>query len=378
MMKLLKKLMENQKKRTALIICSLCILVAAVLVFIGFELKRNQSLYVNNFIENQQRNADQIAIQFQHYIENQGLSVNSAIVTILDEVDTTGNSYWFVAMNDDLLFVKDKVTSDTYEFTSLTSFLKVSKSEGYYLVYQNFAVGDTEYTIGNCITKSYIKDDGQLYKHLIYVVMPLILLTAIVMVVVIYCILIINRQESKIKGLSMEAIDRNVTIELLTTRLKKAKFSDHGGVKGQDADSKEKQIYNKEVLVSLLAKINRENIVPLTMVIIELSSKNRIYTAQEYQGFVRSATDYLLNEHVIAEIIPGIFSILMFHSGLESKNELKKTLINEWAIPLKKNGIKIRLGITCIENYDSNVENVFDIVYKEVSGRESERIRLTS
>jgi hypothetical protein len=371
--------MESQRKRTALIICAMSVLIAAVVVFISFELQRNQSLYIDNYLDRQQQFTDQIALHFQEYIEAQGLSEDTAVNNIISEVNTSGNSYWFVANNEELLFVKDNVTTDLYESVPLSSYLQESNSEDLFVIKQSITVGGVDYTIGNCIAKSYITEDGQLFKHYIYVIMPLILISSIILVIVIFCILMLNRQETIIIELKKEAIERNITIEQLTTRIKKSRLNDLRSSKGPETSQKDKQIYSKEVLGSLLAKINRENIVPMSIIIIELSSKNKIYSADEYQGFVKEASAYLTKEHVLAEIIPGIFTILMFHTSAENKDEIKKTLINEWALPLRKNGIKVRMGITCIENYDSNVENVFELVYREISGISAEnQIRLTS
>lgn len=373
-----KKLMENQKKRTAAIICTLSILIVAVVVFIGFELQRNQTLYINNYLERQQLYVDQLTIHLQDYTE-QGMSVNVASDRIINEVKTSGDSYWFIADNENLIFVKDKTTTKLYDKTTMSSFLDASHKEGFYIIRQSFISGDSTYILGNCISKNYITENGELFKHNIYIIMPLVFVCAVILSVVTFCILIINRQETKIKNLSMEAIDRNIMIEQLTTRLKKSRLNDLGSDRSQNTGKKEKPIYSKEVLGSLLAKINRENIIPLTIIIIELSAKNKIYPAEEYQRFVKAASAHLNKEHVLAEIIPGIFTVLMFNTSSEHKDEIRKTLVSEWALPLKKMGIKVRMGITCIENYDSNVENVFEIVYREVSGMQAEnQIRLTS
>lgn len=378
-MKRVKKLMNNQRKRTGLIFFAMSLLIAAVVVFIGFELNRNQALYINNYIEEQQQFTNQIASLMRDYIEIQGLSADEAIDKILSEVKTSGNSYWFVANNENLIFVKDKITTRLFESIPLTTYIQESRNDNLYIIKQSIQADGVTYTLGNCVAESYITEHGQLFQHNVYIIMPLILISSIILVIVIVCILMINRQENKIQELKNEAVERNITIEQLTIRIKKMKLNDLGSQKGIKTPNKEELIYNKEVLNSLLAKINRENIVPLSIIIIELSSKNKHYSAEDYQTFIKGASAFLTKEHVLAEIIPGIFTVLMFHTSADSMDEIKRTLVNKWALPLKKEGIKVRMGITRIENYDSNVENVFELVYREVSGNNDDsRILLSS
>ena len=376
MQKHFKRLMSNQKQRTAFFICAIIVFIAAVIVFIGFELVHNQSLYISNYMTEQQKLNDQVTIRFKHYISEDQLSIDDTVNQIVGEVETSGSRFWFIAADEKLLFVKSDTTTDMYSFTSLTTFIHDNKTDNLKVTFSSFSAGEVKYTIGICTSESYIKEGGELFRHNVYVIMPLILISAFIIVIVIFAILMINRQEITIKKLKADAIDRNMTIEQLTTRFKKTRLNDLGGSRDQTSENKEKVIYDKQVLASLLDKINRENIIPLTIIIIELTSKTRTFMTKDYQLYIKSISQYINQEHVLAEIITGVYSILLFHTFAESNEEIKQTLINEWALPLKKQGVKVRMGISCIEDYDSNVENVFEIVYKEVASMHTEQMQL--
>ena len=369
MLKQIKKLMINQKYRTGIVICTLCVLIAAVVIFIGYELQNNHVLYINNYQKEQQLLVDQVAIRMKYRLDTAQSVDDEVIVQIIGEVETSGSRFWFVAKDEKLLFVKNQITTNLFAYITLDKLIQQYQSEMMYLSFHSFSSEDGEYTLGLATQKDYIEEEGQLFKHNIYIVMPFLLISSIILVVSIFGLLLINRQENNIKQLSSEAIDRNINIEHLTSTIKETRLNNLDGVTNQSLESQEKEIYNKEVLVSLLNKINRENIVPLTIVIIELSSKNSKYGAEDYHKIVKSVSDVLSNDHVLAEILPGIFTILMFHMVTDSNEAIKKTLVNQWALPLKKKGIKVRMGISSIQDYDADVENIFEIVYREVSGK---------
>jgi uncharacterized membrane protein len=380
MLKQLKYTAVKQKRRTGIIICAICIAIAAAVIFIAFELENNRSYYISNYAKQQQKLTDQVALRMKHYLESEQLQTLEIIDEVISEVETSGSSFWFVANGEDLVFVKNKESSGLFTYISLTAFLQDNTEDGMHISYHNFNIGDEKYTVGICTTLDFIMEEGLLFKHNLYILMPVLLISSILIVLIIIGLLIINKQENLISKLNLEAIDRNITIEQIAERYKKARMNDPGETRSQNSDSKEKVIYNKEVLISLLDKINRENVVPLTIVVIELSSKHKDLVSEDYHRMIKSVSNFVHKEHVLAEIFPGVFTILMFHTVAQSKEDIKKNLIEQWALPLKKNGIKLRMGISCIEKYDADVENVFEIVSKEVSGKmqADKRLKLSS
>lgn len=379
MLKRLKKLLGKQKQRTGLIIGAIVLFIAAIVIFISFELQHNQSLYISNYRKEQQKLTNQVALRLETYLGTDQLPITAAVDKLISEVETTGSSYWFIAKDEQLLFVKNKNTSELFTYISLSSFLQDSKSDGIKLASSSFMIDGVQYTIGTCTTSEYISESGELFKHSIYIIMPLILLASVLLVIFIFGILTINRQETRINRLTAEAVERNITIEQLTQRMKKSSLNDFGGTRSKITAREDIIIYSKEVLASLLEKINRDNIVPLTIFIIELTSKNQSYNRDDYNRFMKMAPGYLKKEHVLAEIMPGVFTLLLFHTMSEEQEQIKKTLIHEWALPLKKKKVKVRMGISFIKDYDADVENVFELVYREVAGmQESSRLKLSS
>ena len=379
MQKYLKKLIGNQRRKTSIIITAIGIFIAAVVVFIVLELDYNQKIYVENYKKEQQLLTDQVALHMG-YLMDADTEITNVIDKIMSEVETNGRRYWFIAKDQDLLFVKNKNTSELFSNISVDSFLHQYQEDKIHISSSSFMIGEDQYIIGICTEEGYILESGQLLKHYIYIVMPIIVISAVLLVLIIFYMLQINRVENKIKQLQEEAIERNMTIEELTTRLKKVRLNDLNGTRSKSLN-RDQVIYKKEVLTSLLSKINQDNMKPLTIIVIQLSSYFAKNVSEDYHSVFRSITGFLQGEYVMAEIAPGEFSILLFHTTSEQNEMMKKTLINQWALPMKKKGIKVRMGISWVEDYDTNVEKVFELVYKEVSGKLQEddgQIRISS
>ena len=379
MQKYLKKLIGNQRRKTSIIITAIGIFIAAVVVFIVLELDYNQKIYVENYKKEQQLLTDQVALHMG-YLMDADTEITNVIDKIMSEVETNGRRYWFIAKDQDLLFVKNKNTSELFSNISVDSFLHQYQEDKIHISSSSFMIGEDQYIIGICTEEGYILESGQLLKHYIYIVMPIIVISAVLLVLIIFYMLQINRVENKIKQLQEEAIERNMTIEELTTRMKKVRLNDLNGTRSKSLN-RDQVIYKKEVLTSLLSKINQDNMKPLTIIVIQLSSYFAKNVSEDYHSVFRSITGFLQGEYVMAEIAPGEFSILLFHTTSEQNEMMKKTLINQWALPMKKKGIKVRMGISWVEDYDTNVEKVFELVYKEVSGKLQEddgQIRISS
>lgn len=360
-------LLKKQHQRTNLIIGVVFLFITVVMIFIGLELKHNQERYISNFNTEQQALTDQVALRMKAYIETMGLTTEEATDKIISEIETTGSKFWFIAQAEELLFVKNNNTLKMIPVETLSSFIQDNVNNKVQVTYNNFTVNDVQYTIGTCTMLEYIVDEGQLIRHIIFIFMPLIVLCLAIPVIIIRGLLTINKQEDIIEKLTVEAIERNITIEELTNRMKKTKQSDIGKVRDINSEPKDQIIYKKEVLVSLLEKINREKVAPLSIIIIELSSKNMNFKQENYQEFIKSSSKYLSKEHVFAEVSPGVFTILMFHTLEEATEEIKQILINEWAAPLKQKGINVRMGFTNIKDSIANAETVFEIVYREIA-----------
>ena len=45
----------------------------------------------------------------KHYMVSDGMNISEAVTTIINEVETNGSRYWFIAENEDMLFVRIRV-----------------------------------------------------------------------------------------------------------------------------------------------------------------------------------------------------------------------------------------------------------------------------
>jgi hypothetical protein len=230
--------------------------------------------------------------------------------------------------------------------------------------HSSFTSGNNQYTIGICAKETYIKEKGRLYQHNVYIVIPIVIISALIIVILVISILLTSKKNDRIRELEQELIDRNNTIEKLTVSIKKQRLQNASNYYGEETLNN--IIYSKDVLNSLLDKINKENIVPLTIIVVEITAVNKSKSKNKNK-IMASVSDYINREHVVAKIEEGIYAILLFHTKSEDIFELKDKLVNQWAVPLKRKGYIIRMGLSCIDNYDADVEKVFDLICKEVA-----------
>ncbi|HHT88103.1 MAG TPA: hypothetical protein GX002_03730 [Clostridiales bacterium] len=300
----------------------------------------------------------------KHYMVSDGMNISEAVTTIINEVETNGSRYWFIAENEDMLFVRDKSFSDLFRLIPLSDFIKQCREDDMIVSHSSFTSGNNQYTIGICAKETYIKEKGRLYQHNVYIVIPIVIISALIIVILVISILLTSKKNDRIRELEQELIDRNNTIEKLTVSIKKQRLQNASNYYGEETLNN--IIYSKDVLNSLLDKINKENIVPLTIIVVEITAVNKSKSKNKNK-IMASVSDYINREHVVAKIEEGIYAILLFHTKSEDIFELKDKLVNQWAVPLKRKGYIIRMGLSCIDNYDADVEKVFDLICKEVA-----------
>ncbi|TAH65377.1 MAG: hypothetical protein EWM47_11270 [Anaerolineaceae bacterium] len=349
-----------------ILIASVGIIVTAIILFMAIELRNHKTSFINNYEKEQQVLTNQVSIRMNYYMVSGQMDISEAISTVINEVETSGSKFWFIAENEEMLFVRDQNTSKLFEFISLSSFIKQSRDDNMSISSSSFIIGDNQYTVGLCVKEAYMNDIGRVSQHYIYIIMPIIVISAMIIVILVISILHISKQEDRIKELEDDAIERNKTIEKLNISIKQLQLEDVERDYNMEETIQKTIIYNREVLISLLDKIKKENIVPLTIIVVELSTSDKSQNEDNYHKIIKSVSRLIDKEHVIAEVEPHIFTILLFKTRSDSSNDIKDTLVNKWAIPLKRQGFIIRMGLSSIDNYDAKVDKVFDLIYREV------------
>lgn|GEM_PF-1010992 len=357
-------------KRAGILIGAVVLFISSVLVFVNWELNHNHKVYLNNFSGQQQLLTDQVAIRLESYLESGQYNSNEAISKIMAEVETTGNRFWFVAMDQKLIFVKNEASTKLYESIPLNDFIRENKAEGLVISNSTKSFDQYQYTIGICTKEDYIEEEGQLFRHSIYIYMPLILLCSFVFILSIYGIYKKEQSNTKISQLKEEASKRNLALEQLSTMIVKKRLTDLEEGNGDNNRNRELKIYQKPILDSLLNKINMEKIAPVTILIIELASKKNEISRDKFHDLIKTISPVLNQDHVLAEVQQGVFAVLIFHTSSDQIPQLQKRVIEEWAIPLKEQGIKIKMGNSCYEDTDGNVITVFKTVLNQVIGKE--------
>lgn len=352
---------ETRKKRIVqqiIIIASVSLVVSAVILFIYIELSNNRAAYIRNYKNEQQMLTEQVSLRMKLYMESEGMDISEAIGTIINEVETSASRYWFFAENDNMLFVRDYNYSKLFSLITLPEFIEICESNGIIASYSTITVRKNQYAVGICAKEIYVIEKGRINQHNIYIAIPITVIGAIILVVLFYSVFEIGKRKERIYELEQEAIERNKVIDRLTNSLKRL-YSQNG------INSGNTRVYSRAVLMSLLDKIQKENIVPLTIIVIVMATEDRDRNIP--YGVMSSVSNYINQKHIVAEIEAGIFTILLFNTKADGIGEMKDKIVNEWAVPLKKEGYFIQMGVSCIEDYNADVEKVFDLICKEVS-----------
>ena len=362
--KLLEKNFKSKARKIAFSIGILILVSILALVFQEMELEHNRQLTVNNYRIMQEDIVKQAALRMESYFANETLDVNAIILKITSEVETTGRSYWFIAREQKLLFVKDEITTKQYVNTAFKAYISDNTIEEMQVSYYSFYVGDIEYTVGNCTNISYIEDLGQLFRHHIYTILSLVLISMLSLVILIYIIIILNKRDKEIAGLSSQIKEKNIMVEKLA---KKHKEIIRKSSKVEPfIEHKENTVYSKEVFHSLLEKISNNRIHPVTIAVFEFSSENIDYGPNNFRFLFQEIPKKLEVDCVLSELSAEVFVLLLFHTVKEEKKEIQEMLISKWAMPLKKRGVNVRMGISSIENEETDIKEVFSSVYREV------------
>lgn len=357
-------------KRTGILIGAVVLFISSVLIFVNWELNHNHNVYLNNFSRQQQLLSDQVAIRLKSYLESGQYNSNEAISKIMAEVETTGNRFWFVAMDQELIFVKNEASTKLYESIPLNDFIRENKADGMIISNSTTSFGQYQYTIGICTKVDYIEEEGQLFRHNIYIYMPLILLSSFTFILIIYGIYKTEQSNTKISRLKEEASKRNLALEQLSTMIVKKRLNNLEEVDGDNILHRESKIYQKTILDSLLNKINLEKIAPVAILVIQLASKKNKISRDKFHEMIKTISPVLNKDHVLAEVQQGVFVVLIFHTASDQIPQIQKRVIEEWAIPLKEQGIKIKMGNSCYEDTDRNVIAVFNTVLNQVIGND--------
>lgn len=365
MLKQLRMILNNRSKRTVAITAVSLLIMAGMLLFIELELEHNEQVTVSNYTKWQQEATEQAASKMQTYMKVQTQDTDALIGKLMKELKTEGSSYWFIAEDTTLLFVKNDAATPMYATLSLSDFIQSCKTNNMKVSVESFTYGSHQYTVGNCTRLSYIEDNGQLFRHHSYIMMPVILISALYFIFLLYGQLLVNRQENKIHQLNSEAKERNITIERLSSDIKKSGLEELKSEERQDYDGS--VIYSREVLSSLLDKIGSERVKPLTIAVLEFTAAGQKMTPEEYHEVMQSLSALIEQEHVFAQLMPDIYAALVFYTTSEQNDSIKEALIHNWVIPLRERKIKVKVGISRIEDYDKDVKTIFDFVCTEVS-----------
>lgn len=359
MIKRIKKWFHNSKFRILLLIFAGVLFVLSEFAVIKVILHRNQINFIHQYKQEQQLLVDQVALRFKDKLLASSVQDFYIIRNLVLDVETSARRYWIFGKNNQIIYMKDEIADR--KFDTIDSL--INNNDDLHIAINSFRVGHEIYTVGICIEESYMLEVGQLHAHDFFIIILFLATSLLFTACIIISFTMIYKQRQKNEHLEELIIERNVVISKLTSKIK----SSNGRFINSNIESdRKRKIYNKDVFQSLLKKIDNKDLIPINIIFIEMFSTNNYPFHDDFRKYVNQIFDVVKEEQIIAEISPGVFTLLIFKSNKEKTENVKNTLINVWGTPLAKTGVHVRIGISLIEEVGTNMEEVYNSIYNKI------------
>lgn len=352
--------MKKKGKRMVYSLLITLIMIISFLIFTGNELIQNQEYFLRSYEKEQKLLTDQVGIRIKEKIQEDDKLFLEAVDEIRSELETNGRRFWLFAKGDKIKFVKDPTTSEIYQSRSIDFFKRENEEKNLHISESEITDGGQVYVIALCTEENYILEEGNIKKHNIYISLAAIVFSMLAFSITIFLVSFYNRLESKKNKLVEDLKEKNIIVESLNSRMKRIK---------RQGIMEESRIYEKDVLETLLKRIEKDKIFPIGIILIKMVSKERVYIQEEFLNEVRNISEGIEEEHIIAEVAYDVFAILLFYCDHETTEKIKMSLLKDWGVPISKKGLKLRFGTAVVENSNVKIEDTFWRIYQEVSGK---------
>lgn len=283
-MRTLLRLYHNPKIRIKAILIPLVIFMLISLVFVGVELWQNSDNYLKNVKEQQQKYNNIIAESLEDLYE-EGAADADYIEYIKTSVEQSGNSWFYLAKDENMIFVRDDITTESLgKYKNYRRFM--NSYSGTYIVQTSARFGNDRYEVGTISAQDYLLNHGKVIKHIIYIAISMLLCTITYLALIIVLATKWNDADCDNKALKAELVEEKLKVEALLVQLE------------QDVDSVEKtkrryKMYNRSMAETLLEKSDDEELYPIAIIMVKVLLANKMYTRRQLYNMMQSIQDKL-------------------------------------------------------------------------------------
>ena len=319
--KIISKVFENRKSRTASVMVLGVLFILAAFLFVGNELIQNKAYLLRQKKEEQQMLTDAMA----SYI---GASVDGAssydIVNELSKSPINGSYRWcFLAEKNRMIQVRDKnyyKAMTEQNISTLKEFLKTLPKEQYLVTTQTFETSyGIKYTFGIATRIDSIFLDYKVTKHNTYLFMALAFVCMAFFCSLVFVTMQLANRDKKLARLNEELEKRQKSLE---------DISEEVTWDGEAAlqNSSNNKDYEDELAYQLLKKSGQEALFPMGLIYMKCYPGQRYITKAQFFHAQELLKKQLTESDILLEIAKGEFLVFSYQIKQEAFETLRTSL----------------------------------------------------
>lgn len=366
--------MRNKQKEKVKIIftsihyrmISICLCVFFFIVVmvaaLGVELYENQESYIRMYKEQQSMFVEQLGTVFTNMYACEKTDAD-VIEYLSKNVKASGSRFFVLSKNQDVLFAKNDITTKTLGTLKdkIKFFERIEKQD---VTIQKFLfeIENDSYEIAVISDIYSIKTDGNLIKHMYYILLAVAIMSLVLISLLMTLIGSWNRTQRKLEGTRKELDVRNEKMEQISqeTGIIGSEKTDMHGSLGETGiiQSEKTEFYNVYTIQMLLQKSEDAHLKPLQMIFLTMQMEDRYFGKDEIFGVMRKIQKMLSKVEVMGEIRKGKFVILAYKTTVEEAKARLKDIQNICKKIEEEKGITIQCelseedGTTAIERFE--------------------------
>lgn len=367
--------MRNKQKEKVKIIftsihyrmISICLCVFFFIVVmvaaLGVELYENQESYIGMYEEQQAMFVEQLGTVFTNMYACEKTD-DDVIRYLSKNVKASGSRFFVLSKNQEVLFAKNDITTKTLGTNKdKNKFFERIKKQDVTIQKFLFEVENDSYEIAVISDIYSIKTDGNLIKHMYYILLAVAIMSLVLISLLMTLIGSWNRTQRKLEGTRKELDIRNEKMEQISqeTGIIGSEKTDMQGSLGETGiiQSEKTEFYNVYTIRMLLQKSEDVHLKPLQMIFLTMKMEDRYFGKDEIFGVMSKIQKTLSKVEVMGEIRKGKFVILAYKTTAEEAKKRLKDIQNICEKIEKEKGITIQCelseedGKTAIERFET-------------------------
>lgn len=299
--------------------------IVVMVAALGFELYENQENYIAMYEEQQGMYVEQLGTVFTE-MYTCGKTDEEVVTYLSKSVKAAGSRFFVLSKNEEVLFAKNDVTTKTLgNLKDKDKFFERIEKQDVTIQKYLFSIEKDAYEIAVISDIYTIKTDGDLIKHMYYILLAVAIMSLVLISLLMTLIGSWNKTQRKLEGTRRELDIRNEKMEQISQEAgvlpsQKTDMMEEAGETGI-IQSEQTEFYNVYTIRMLLQKSEDEHLKPLQMIFLTLKMDDRYFGKDEIFGIMRKIQDTLSKVEVMGEVRKGKFVILAYKTTLEEAKE---------------------------------------------------------